>query len=303
MRPKMNRLKSWRPPSHALAFAASAALLAVACAPASLGQPAAPAAQPPAAQPATRPATRPAAPRINPDADRILSATSKLLADAKAFSFSAEIWEDTVLRGGHKLQSARTADAKVRRPDRLQVEARSARKSRGIWYDGRTVTILNRHDNYYGVMDAPPDIDKLVDAVTEKSGVAVPLGDFILSDVRAAVMPDVKVASYIGPATVLGVKCHHLGFITDQVDWQLWVEDGPRPLIRKLVITYTQDDAQPQFTAIITNWNLEAELPDAAFHFSPPQGATKVPVHPADPPADAAPPPGGDKPERENPKP
>ena len=36
---------------------------------------------------------------------------------------------------------------------------------------------------------------------------------------------------------VRGIQCHHLVFIQDDIDWQIWIENSQTPLPRKMVIT------------------------------------------------------------------
>jgi hypothetical protein len=55
----------------------------------------------------------------------------------------------------------------------------------------------------------------------------------------------VQEARYVGMSQIADTKCHHLAFRQKLLDWQLWVEDGDKPLPRKLVITYKRQYAEP----------------------------------------------------------
>ena len=50
-------------------------------------------------------------------------------------------------------------------------------------------------------------------------------------------MAGVIVAEHIGREVVDGIECEHLAFRDLNVDWQLSVEIGDRPIPRKYVIT------------------------------------------------------------------
>ena len=76
----------------------------------------------------------------------------------------------------------------------------------------------------------------------------------------------------------MGVPCEHLAFTQGNIDWQLWIEDGPRPVPRKFVITYKDEPDSPQFTAVFSNWDFTTELPDFLFTFEPPTGASRIKV-------------------------
>jgi hypothetical protein len=225
--------------------------------------------------PATQPATQPA---VDAVADQILRQSCDFLAKSHAFSVHAEIWKDDVLPSGHKIQVTRTVDLDFSRPDRLHVEARAHKKGRSIWYDGKTLTVLDREKNLYGTIDAPPTVDEAIDLLSEKYGITVPLEDLVVTDPYESSMKGVTEGGYFGDETVLGVPCRHVGFSTDRIDWQLWIADGPQPLPQKLVITYKTEEQSPQYTAIFSKWNLIDRASDLAFKFIPPHGSAPVPL-------------------------
>jgi hypothetical protein len=72
------------------------------------------------------------------------------------------------------------------------------------------------------------------------------------------------------------VKCHHLAFRQKTIDWQIWIQDGDKPLPRKMVITYKRDAGGPQFTARLSRWNVKPKLSKDTFEFEPPADAKKV---------------------------
>jgi hypothetical protein len=235
-----------------------------------------------AADPAAdKPADKAAAkdkPPIHPEADRVLREMSSKLAAAKALSFKAEVWEDNVV-AGHKVTTTKTVDIRVRRPDRAQVEVRSPSRSRGFWYDGSSLTLLNRAKNLYGTVPVPETVDKLIDAANDKYNISLPLEDFLLSDPYASAKTHIKGGAYFGKVNLLGTPCQHVAFSTEAVDWQLWVSDETK-LPRKYVITYKDDAEAPQVTALFDKWDLKSQLSDETFVFTPPKGASKIDVKP-----------------------
>ena len=244
------------------------------------GQDAAPAAS--ATAPAAS-ATAPAAPAIDPDAARILGAACKYLTDAKAFCLKAEVWEDVVLPNGQKIQTTKTVEVQEQRPDRLHVEVHSPLHTRGMWYENKSLVLLDRVKNLYGVMEAPENIDKMIDFVEDRFGIQLPLGDLLVADPYGNCMGLAKTAEYLGTAPVLGVTCHHLAFTGENADWQVWIADGPKPLVHKIVINYKTKVGSPQYTAILSDWDLQSPISDSVFTFVPPDGAAKIDVKPRQP--------------------
>ena len=225
--------------------------------------------------PSTQPTTQGA---IDPLADQILHESCDFLAQSRAFAVHAEIWKDEVLASGHKIQVTRSVDLDVRRPDRLHVDAHAHQKGRSIWYDGKSVTVLDREKDLYGVVDAPSTIDQTIDLLSQSYGITVPLEDMAVADPYTNSMKNVIASGYFGEEPVLGVMCKHIGFSTDRIDWQLWVADGPQPLPQKLVITYKTEEQTPQYIAIFNKWNLIDRAADLTFQFIPPRGSALIPL-------------------------
>jgi hypothetical protein len=87
---------------------------------------------------------------------------------------------------------------------------------------------------------------------------------------------DLTAAGYVGKSRVGGVDTDHYAYRTGEIDYQVWIQTGDKPLPRKLVITSKKQPAQPEYTAVMT-WDLSPKIDDASFAFTPPEGASKIP--------------------------
>ena len=134
--------------------------------------------------------------------------------------------------------------------------------------------------NVYATVDAPETIDKLIDNLRAKYGIAVPLADLLISDIAKSVRDNAESGLYAGLHYHQGVKHHHLLLSNQNVDFQVWIEDSVRPVPRKIVITYLNTPGQPQFTAVLNGWNFTPRLPDLVFEFAPPIDADETEVLP-----------------------
>jgi len=217
---------------------------------------------------------------IDPDADRIFRGSCKYLTDAKGFCVKVEVWKDVILPTGEKLQTTRGLEVQEQRPDQLRIEVQSPRDSRGFWFQSKTLTMLDRSLNLYGVMEVPETIDKAFDAVEDRFGIEIPLGDVLVSDPYRNLMDNVESAEDLGKVTVLGTVCNHLAFIGPNADCQVWLADGPKPLPRKCVINFKTKAGSPQVTQIFSDWDLVSPIAESIFIFVPPDGANKIVVNP-----------------------
>ena len=217
-------------------------------------------------------------PAVDPRADELIKRMGDYLGQARFFSVHAEIWQDLELSSGQRVQAGRTIDLNVRRPNRLHTAVHSPRRDREMFYDGNEIILFNRLQNFYGTVKSPGSLDEAMDLASERFGMAMPLEDFLRSDPHKDLLQKAVSGSDIGPSTVLGCACEHLAFTQNDIDWQVWIEKGPRPVPRKFVITYKDESDSPQYTAIFSNWDFATELPDFVFKFEPPANASKIKV-------------------------
>jgi hypothetical protein len=101
--------------------------------------------------------------------------------------------------------------------------------------------------------------------VMEKFNFSPPLADFVYQDPYSTLIKNVQFGFYVGLSNIEGVRCHHLAFVQKYIDWQIWIEDGKQMVPRKLVITYKTWPESPQYTAVLSEWNLNARLANALF--------------------------------------
>jgi hypothetical protein len=213
---------------------------------------------------------------IDPRADEALRKMSTAIGGAKAVSFQAGTTMDEPIETGQLAQFTRDNRIVVRRPNCLFAEACQNEDALSLWYDGRTVTLLDKTSNQYAAFAAPGGIDAMLDDVAHKHGLTVPLADLLLADAYKSLTDEALTGRYVGQNEVEGVKCHHLLFTQELIDWQLWIDAGEKPLPHKFVIDYKAMPGRPQFTAVLTDWNLSATTKDDAFKAAIPGGAKKV---------------------------
>ncbi|HTL18811.1 MAG TPA: DUF2092 domain-containing protein, partial [Patescibacteria group bacterium] len=175
---------------------------------------------------------------IDAHARQVLQAACQYLAEAPYFSINAEIWREHITTDGEKIQFSRLMDLEVKRPNRLHAEIHSPHSQRGFWYDGGSLTVLDRKRNLFSTAAMPPNLDDAIDAARDQFGIDLPMVDLAISDPFTNAMAKVRSARYFGLAPAMGFMCHHLAFTQENIDWQVWIQEGPQPLIRKFVITH-----------------------------------------------------------------
>jgi hypothetical protein len=89
-------------------------------------------------------------------------------------------------------------------------------------------------------------------------------------------MEQVVGGRFLGRETIQGVPANHLAFQGEDVDFQLWIQDGNQPVPLRFVITTKTVKERPQFTVQLSNWNLQPRLTDADFAFPSAAGAKAI---------------------------
>lgn len=211
-----------------------------------------------------------------PDPRQILQKMCDFLKSQQQFTYKAEVADDQVYYGGKKLQYGIDMETWVRRPDRLRVDAVGDLVDKQFFFDGKTITLYDKGDNVYGTLEVPPDIENALEKASKDFGVRVALTDLASPNLCEHIGKRIKHSLYVGLHKVRGVPCHHLSFDGDEVQLQLWIDAGDKPLPRKVVLTHKQLPGSPQWTAYLSDWNFSPQLPDSLFAFTPPQGAEKI---------------------------
>ena len=208
----------------------------------------------------------------------VLKESADYLSKAKSFRLAAELGFDVVQADGQTIEFGATRTVTIRRPDHAYAEGRrrDGDTSR-FFFDGQVVTVSHPDQNAFASAKIPGTLDKTLDYLIDEVGVPMPLADLLYSDVYAVLSEHIEASVYVGVSNLGGVRCHHLAFRHPEADWQIWIEDGERPLPRRLVITYKTHEGTPQFRARLFDWDLAPEVPDSLFSFKPSPGAQQVP--------------------------
>ena len=220
-------------------------------------------------------------PDIDQMSERVLLDACGYLRSADHFSVNVESSYEDVLTTGTRVEYSRQASVVLERPDHLRIDSESDKGRRSFFYDGKTVTVYHPDERVYAVFAAPPTIDAMIDAA-EARGVSMPASDLLMNQPCQALGDHLQTGTYAGRHYLDGNWYHHLLLSTDAVDVQLWVAGGDAPEIRRLVITYTNKPGEPQYRAMLRDWDFDPAIDSSTFTFTPPADARKVAFKGAD---------------------
>ncbi|HET7063796.1 MAG TPA: DUF2092 domain-containing protein [Rudaea sp.] len=224
---------------------------------------------------------------ISPEAQAVLDRMTAFLKAQKAFSIDSQATRDDVVAFGYKLQENEHATLTAQLTNKLRVDVSGDDRNRQFYYDGATLTMYSPDDEAYTQVKAPDTIGKLVDRLLG-AGIEMPMIDMLYQIYQGRLTEAVRGGVLVGDSNIDGADCDHLAFRQGNVDWQLWVEQGDKPLPRKLLVTTRYEVGDPQYQ-VTMRWNLKPKIDASTFAFKPPKGVNKIPFSDPAALADAAP--------------
>ena len=230
--------------------------------------------------------------KMDPKADEVIQRVSDYFGRLK--SFRVTVVNTMNIKGrGRTQQVVREYAVAMQRPNRLAVTQKTVVKGQrpgriegSVLSDGKRVYIYVSRSGEYMVRNAPATMDGILDKTDANAilgGVSL-IGALLRTSPHDSILDGGLEGRYKGIETVGGVRCHHMKFLQKQVDWDVWVATGERPLVLKVAPDLTKVLAsnragQPDkvdMTLRFDPWETDTNIPDKTFTFIAPAGARKV---------------------------
>jgi hypothetical protein len=212
-----------------------------------------------------------------PDARAILLGMAELLSKTQRMSVTVQGAYDAVQASGDKVEWNEIRRVTVSRPNRLRMESERSDGSRSlVVFDGVTISTFDESGRVYAQAPQPGGIDQALVYFVRDLGIRFPLAVLLVSSAPADLERRIKSVRYVEKTGIFGAPAHHIAGSTDTVGFQAWIAAGEQPLPLRIVLTYKDTPAQPEFRAQFSSWNLAAEPTDSFFTFTPPADATRI---------------------------
>ncbi len=235
---------------------------------------------PAAAQAATKAAAKTATVNMAPgtlDADAIkaLDGMGAYLRSLGSFRLVSNASTEEVYANGQKLQFLQRTTYTMGGPSLLHVKIETDSQNREVFYNGKTFTIVAPRAGKYLQLPATGSVGKVLTRAYDDWGVDFPVQDLFRWGDPSATAERPKEGFKVGNARIGDAMTDHYAFRQTGVDWQIWIDQGDKPLPRKLVITNLEDPAQPQYVAYFS-WDLAPTIAADAFDFAPAKTDTRI---------------------------
>ena len=230
-------------------------------------------------------------PQVEKAADAVLLQLDLFYRNLKSLKLDLDV-QLHMQAEGMKQEIASTWSVALQRPNKLAINHKTGQNSFTFFCDGSKINVYIPAIKRYLEKPAPPNLDKFFTEPSEPAMLlqqGVPFfASLIAPDPRGRLLEDVASVKYVGTEMWQGAECHRLRGEQKQFDWDLWIETGKQPLVRKVVMDMSKSaqgmaDRMPQMKG--AQWQVDIQfnqietnptLSDDTFRFMPPPNAAKV---------------------------
>jgi hypothetical protein len=207
-----------------------------------------------------------------------LKASLGYVGTLNTFALETDTTIEVVLEDGQKLQFDNATRATVKRPDRFHAKRLGDLVDQEFFYNGNTLVLQDSTAGFHASVAAPDTVEGMLDFARDSLDIVAPAGDFIYSNAFELLMDGVESAMHLGPSYIEGTVCDHLAFSApgNGTDFQIWVQQGEKPLPRRIVITSRDILNAPQFTTHIREWDVAPDIPKGLFDFDAQDSSTEI---------------------------
>jgi hypothetical protein len=161
-------------------------------------------------------------------------------------------------------------------PNNLLIRSQGDRGERSLYYDGETLSYYSLENNQYATLALSAPIVDMIDTVNKLYGIEFPASDFFYPTFVDDLLSESKNLIYLGMTKVDGKDCFHIAGTAADKTYQFWISDDALTLPMKMVIVYTNRDMNPQYEAVLSDWQINPMLPATLFEFMVPPKAKKI---------------------------
>jgi hypothetical protein len=212
---------------------------------------------------------------LEPEAVAALDRMGGYLRSIAPFRLVSTASTEEVFGNGQKLQFLQRTTYTMGARDKLHVKIETDSQKREVFYNGSTFTVVAPRAGKYLQFPATGGVGEVLTRAYEEWGVDFPVQDLFRWGDASATAERPKEGFKVGSAQIGDAMTDHYAFRQTGVDWQIWIDQGDKPLPRKMVITNLEDAAQPQYVAYFT-WDTAPTIAANAFDFTPAKTDTRI---------------------------
>jgi hypothetical protein len=212
----------------------------------------------------------------------VLQSMSDYIGGMDSFTVDGTSMEDYRGDAGLIITSPNEVKVTLKRPNALRVRQFDGEATKDLYLNGNKLTVFDSATAFYATAKVPADLDGAMSYALNELAIDLPLMDLIHSDVFSQLVGKDEDVIYLGNKNrISGVDCHQVAIRLADADVQIWVQEGDKPLPRRMMITSKWEGGSPRFIADM-QWQEEPDIAPGTFDFGAPEGASEIQFSPAD---------------------
>jgi peroxiredoxin len=230
-------------------------------------------------------------PKIDPEAEAVLQKLSDFYSKAGAFQVKAG-FRMTVESTGVRRELWSAYDVSVERPNKAALVVTDG-VGLTVVSDGKKLHVYIPTAKKFTTENAPDTLEELfkkeeVTLISSTMGNLLFIDQLVKQKPREAILTGISRVRYAGLEKLDETPVHHLRLLDDDSSWDLWVQDGDQPLVRKVSPDLSRaladaaenmpqmKDASIKLAVRFDDWVVDDHLDEKAFAFQPPLDAKQV---------------------------
>lgn len=223
---------------------------------------------------------------IDEKAVGIVRNAADYLADRASFSFEVDL-EYELKFGTESERGSEHFNLAFKRPQQLSLHRKTEDSEIRFVADSRELVVYMPEFRQYMVNEAPDSVSEIIET-SSYGPFALVMGlvaEFVRQEPLNLVLDSLVSASYVGREEVDGTECDHVQIAGSAGSWDLWVETGAQPVVRRIVPDASSIESELKTGGIndpllsvdagLGSWIVD-EIPDSELTFEAAEGLLKV---------------------------
>ncbi|WP_162919935.1 DUF2092 domain-containing protein [Hanstruepera ponticola] len=219
--------------------------------------------------------------QINKDHDStaifILDKMADVIGDLQSVTFELDNSTDQFDSNNNIEKQYSTSTISFSGPNKLRVKIEGTNGTKGFWYDGSYLSFYNFDENNYVSLEAPETTLEMIDEMHVNYDFQFPAADFFYPNFTDDMMEQFDSIKFLGRKTIDNEECYHIMATNSDLNVQLWISNKTYLLPKHFVMIY-KNKSNLQYESTFKSWNLNPDIPDAAFDFLPPPRARLISI-------------------------
>lgn len=210
---------------------------------------------------------------------RAIEVLNSMVAYTRAldkFVIRGETSADARLEAGLMVSNPAEIMVSVDRPNALHVSQFDGVNTKHIYLNNGQLTVFGTERNFYAQGSVPKDIQEGMMFAMEKLAVDAPLVELLFPETaKELLMDETEIIYLTDKSRISGADCHHIVIRGPESDVQMWIEEGSKPVVRKMQVSMKWDNGSPRFFGLLS-WESVNEFEKGDLDFIAPEGAQEI---------------------------